>query len=487
MKTKKSVITLVWVLIVVMPAVSLLAQEMPVTTNSKEAKKTFLQGREKAENSQTIAAAELFDKAISLDPNFALAYAYRAQMGGVGTKMREHREKALSLIDKVSEGEKCLIQYLQASADGNQELRMQHINKFVGLYPKDKRAQTAYGVYLVTMQKYDAGIEAYNKAIQLDKNFNAAYNFLGYAYMLKKNWNESEKAFKRYIELQPNNPNPYDSYGDMLMKSGKFDDALLNYKKAYTLDPGFINALSRMGSAFIHKGEFDRAHECFREQFDKAPSYNWKIVAMSNDATAFLHEGKPDEAIKKFFEINAFAKSEKQDGGVLNALSNTGWIYVEMGDLANAALLAEQARTLTETADVSAPVRETQRLTRKFERVQLLMGIREFETADVVLAECKKMVDERKNPFELGNYHTLLGMVESAKGNYTKAMEAFTKSNADDPYAWFQKGLTQEKMGDRDGALKTYKDIITWNWVGLPYALVRYRAKQKVDKGFAVN
>ena len=63
--------------------VTLLAQnkEVPITTSSKEALNYFLDGRDKFDNNEFVAAASLFDKAIQTDPNFAIAYYYRAQVG----------------------------------------------------------------------------------------------------------------------------------------------------------------------------------------------------------------------------------------------------------------------------------------------------------------------------------------------------------------------------------------------------------------------
>ena len=56
--------------------------ELPITTASKPALALFQQAREKMDNAETTAAAPLLDQAIQKDPNFAMAYAYRAFAGG---------------------------------------------------------------------------------------------------------------------------------------------------------------------------------------------------------------------------------------------------------------------------------------------------------------------------------------------------------------------------------------------------------------------
>ena len=52
--------------------------EISVTTVSEEAREAFIIGRQKKENIQWEAAEMLFNRAIELDPEFALAYLYRS-------------------------------------------------------------------------------------------------------------------------------------------------------------------------------------------------------------------------------------------------------------------------------------------------------------------------------------------------------------------------------------------------------------------------
>ena len=70
-------------------------KEVPVTTTSKEARDLFMQGRDKLDNSEAVAASALFDQAIQKDPNFAMAYLYRSQSGGGFPVFRKNLDKAV--------------------------------------------------------------------------------------------------------------------------------------------------------------------------------------------------------------------------------------------------------------------------------------------------------------------------------------------------------------------------------------------------------
>ena len=75
------------------------AGNIPVTTSSDEARKEFLQGRDLNEKLLIQDSIQHFDKAISLDPNFAWAELSRAQVSPTGKEFFEHLKRAVSLSD----------------------------------------------------------------------------------------------------------------------------------------------------------------------------------------------------------------------------------------------------------------------------------------------------------------------------------------------------------------------------------------------------
>jgi hypothetical protein len=93
--------------------------KIPVTTASEEARKEFLQGRDLQEKLLIQDSIAHFDRAISLDPNFAWAELNRAQVSPTGKEFFDHLKKAVSLTAKASNGEKLLILGNEAGANGN--------------------------------------------------------------------------------------------------------------------------------------------------------------------------------------------------------------------------------------------------------------------------------------------------------------------------------------------------------------------------------
>ena len=96
---------------------------------SEEARKAFLQGRDLNEKLLIQDSITHFDKAISLDPNFAWAELSRANVSPTGKEFFDHLKKAVSLADKASNGEKLLILSTEAGANGNPAKQNEHLDQ----------------------------------------------------------------------------------------------------------------------------------------------------------------------------------------------------------------------------------------------------------------------------------------------------------------------------------------------------------------------
>jgi tetratricopeptide (TPR) repeat protein len=150
--------------------------ELTITTSSKPALALFQQAREKMENLETAAAAPMLDEAIRKDPDFAMAYAYRALAGGGFNVLRENLEKAVSLKDKMSPGERHWILAQEAGFDGNLTKAKEHGDALLKLYPQDKRVAQLAGTFLGdSPADLGAALRHYEKATALDPRFASAY------------------------------------------------------------------------------------------------------------------------------------------------------------------------------------------------------------------------------------------------------------------------------------------------------------------------
>jgi tetratricopeptide (TPR) repeat protein len=259
---------------------------MEVTTNSIEAYSHFLKGNEAYYKLYNEDARKLLEKAVVLDPTFAMAYYYLAfSYGSLGNiKARnEALEKALSFSKKATEKERLYIEAGYARyIERNQEKRSQILQRLVERYPKEKRALFRLGYFYQTRDP-DKAIEKYNKALELDPNFGRVLNGLGYTYAGLENYEKAVEYFERYVSVSPGDANPLDSLADTYFLMGKLDESILKYKEAIKIKPDFYSTYSKIAYLYALKMNYAEALEWINKFIAMAPSpgtkregYLWK-------------------------------------------------------------------------------------------------------------------------------------------------------------------------------------------------------------------
>ena len=264
-----------------------------MTTASAEARTEFLQGRDKFERLLATDSIQHFQKAVALDPGFALAELSLANTAPTGREFFEHLDKAVSLADKASQGERLLILATQAGANGNTVKQKEHLDQLIAAHPGDERAHFNMAGYHFGQQDYAKAIEHYQKATEIEPSYSPAYNLLGYAHRQAGDYANAEKAFQKYIELIPDDPNPYDSYAELLLKMGRFDDSIAQYRKALAIDPNFIPSHNGIAAALIYQGKPEQAEAELAEITRKARNDGERRTALFA-RTVLLVDGGQD-------------------------------------------------------------------------------------------------------------------------------------------------------------------------------------------------
>jgi tetratricopeptide (TPR) repeat protein len=483
MKTCK-LIFFVLVVSMIVP-LNILAQnkEVPVTTSSREALRLFLDGRDKLDNIEFVAAASLFDKAIKQDPGFAMAYLYRAQSGGGYNAFRQNLDKAISLAGKASEGEKLEIQYFQAYAEGDGQKQKELLDKLLASFPSDKRIQAGAGEYFYSINDFSSALKYLLKAAELDKNFASAYNMIGYCQSALNNYTEAEKAFQTYIKLVPDRGNPYDSYAELLLKMGKYDESIAQYNKAVEKDPvNFAGSLNGIGNNYIFKSDYVSARKFYQDYYDKAPTPVAKLTALFWKAISYVHEGKIENAINAFDEYRLMAEKNNLVPNAITSYAYEGYVYTESGNPKEGMKLYDKAIDLLGKSKLPEADKENMITNSMMWHLYALVLNDELDKAVPELEKFKQKVESRKNPGEEMDLNSMYGLFEIKKGNYDKAIEYFSKANTENPWNWYYTAIAYNKKNDRQDALKLFEKITKLNVNSIELALVRKRAMEELKK-----
>lgn len=446
-------------------------REMPLTA-SKEALALFIQGRDKVENLEDPGA--LFEQAIQKDPDFAMAYLFA---GRGNPEFRKNVEKAATLADKASPGEREWILAARDQSEGNPSGRKEHLDQLLKLHPSDKRAHSQMGFYYRSVGDDAAALRHFSEAVKLDKNYAPAYNNIGYSNLRMGRYADAERAFKTYIKLIPKNPNPYDSYAELLMKTGKYDESIKQYNRALAVDPTFVSSYRGIGNNYAYQGDYAKARESYQRMFDKAPDDGQRDLALVSAMNSYVAEGKTVEALAANERRRELAEKAGDIPALINVHTAAGFILVESGKLDDAAKQFEKADQLREDPSLPATVRENRRFGGMQNRTRLSIARQDFGPAKTQLEEIRQYLSSRKNPNQERGYNETAGFMELGQKNYAKALEYFAKADPNDPYVWYYQAVAHEGAGDSKSAAALYRKVGNWNELDdTGHAVVRSRA-----------
>jgi tetratricopeptide (TPR) repeat protein len=453
--------------------------KLPVTTASEDARKEFLQGRDLAERLLAQDSIPHFDKAISLDSNFAYAELARANVSQTAKEFFDHLKKAVALKDKASDGERLLILATEAGANGDVTKQKGYLDQLVSAYGNEERAHFNLGGYYFGQQDYAHAIEQYKKATELAPDYSPAYNILGYAYRQNGDYANAEQAFKKYIELIPSDPNPYDSYGELLLKMGKYDDAIAQYRKALTIDQHFVNSHFAIAAALMYMGKHDEAAAELQKITDQARSDGDRRTALFGMAVVDADAGKMDKALADMDREYAVAEKINDVAAMTGDLQTKGNILLEAGKYAEAKEHFERLLKMTEGSNLSQGIKDNARLFHHYNLATVALGKKEYPAAKAEAEEFRKGAEASKNPAQVRQSHQLAGMIALAEKDYDKAVSELQQTGQQNPQNFYRLGLAYQGQGNNAKAKEWFTKAAWFNSLPqLNYAFIRTKAQK---------
>jgi tetratricopeptide (TPR) repeat protein len=453
--------------------------KIPVTTSSESARAEFLQGRDLSEKLRITDSIAHFEKAASLDPNFALAELNLAITAPTGKQFFEHVNKAVTLAGGASNGERLLILATEAGGNNDAVKQKQYLEELVAAYPDDERAHFNLGGYYFGQQDYAKAIDHYKKATAIAPGYSTAHNILGYAYRQTGDYASAEKAFQKYIELIPTDPNPYDSYAELLLKMGRFDDAILQYRKALAIDPNFVNSHQGIAAALLYGGKPDEAAAEIQKMTEKSRNDGERRTALFVTAVIHADSGKLDKALADMEQQFAIAQKGSDVPGMAGDLQAKGNILLEAGKYDQAKAQFDKIVSIVDASSLSPEVKENAKRFHHFNLARVALGKKDRATAQSEAEEFGKEAEAKQNPGQVRQAHALAGMIALQENDYDKALAELPQANLQDPYNLYRLGQAHQGKGDKEKAKEFCTKAADFNSLPLlNYAFIRTKAKK---------
>jgi tetratricopeptide (TPR) repeat protein len=455
-------------------------EKIPITTNSETAKNYFLQARDMGDKLKAPEASELYNKAIQEDPDFALAYLEKSQFENSGKDFENDINKAVALRDKVSGGEKLLIDAMHENLNGNPTKQVEDLKKVISMFPNDERLHFTLGQVLQTNQNFEIALPELQEAIDINPQFSPAYNMLGYLYKSLGKFDEAENSFQKYISLVPNDPNPYDSYAELLLKEGKFDESIQNYQKALNIDPSFNSSKAGIFAACLYQGKIADARDQVSDFLQNANTNVQKETAHRMLAVSYAYEGQFDQALSELEKEYQIYKTENDYPDMANAQIRIGTVLYENGqyDKAN-----EKFQASLDNFNKSASTQEGKdNFQNRINYQESLVALRQQNTNTLAGAKTESPIvdalDEKTNA-QAQISHQLKANEAIEQNEPDVALNELKQANQNDPYVYYLMGRAYQLKGDEQNAKTWFDKTINDNELPtLNSAFAQYNAKK---------
>ncbi|MFN2516766.1 MAG: protein kinase [Pyrinomonadaceae bacterium] len=212
-------------------------------TENAEAYQLYLKGRfywNKRTPRDLQKSIDYFEKAIGVDPNYALAFAGLAD--------------AYALLSS----------YLAAPPREAMPKAREAALKSLSLDDQLVEAHAALGLILNTYNYDFAGAEhEFKRAIDLNSNYATAHQYYGELLMYLDRREAASAEFQRALELDPLSLITSRIYGESMLYARKYDAAIAQFKKTIELDANFATVHVSLSLAYQLKGEYRETIEEF--------------------------------------------------------------------------------------------------------------------------------------------------------------------------------------------------------------------------------
>ena len=236
----------------------------------------YLQGRGYLQNYDRVenldSAIQVFERALALDPNYALAHAglgdaywkkYESNKDPAWIeRSRKACEEANRLDRQLSSAHVCLGTLYAGT--GNYQEAAQEFERATESEPTNDVAFGGLADAYEQLGKPQDAEETYRKAIELRPHYWASYNWLGVFYYQHARFREAGEMFAQVIALAPDSFRGYSNLGAAYVELSRYEEAISALEHSITIRPS-ASGYSNLGNAYFYLHRYEEADYAYEQ------------------------------------------------------------------------------------------------------------------------------------------------------------------------------------------------------------------------------
>ncbi|MFA9454300.1 MAG: protein kinase, partial [Candidatus Aminicenantaceae bacterium] len=397
-----------------------------ITTESPEAFEYYAEGVRLHNQGRDRESIPLYERAISMDPEFAMAYAKLGTVhGNLGLTKQGHEYTALALELKhrLSEKELNYVEgsyYYDSEATWDKALEAHH--RQLKIYPEDTSASHNAGLIYNMLEEWEKAVPYYEIAVNNQTDFLASYEQLADCYRYLGEHEKAKNLLDNCLATKGDLALFHRSLAFYYVDLGDYGKALAEAETAYALEPQDPLNINAMASVYITQ-----------ENLENAEDTNWKLLQLPvRSAAGYL-------ATNGFCTLNLIwgkyneVKSTLESGIKISLGMGIKWVEAEWHTKLAYILSREgdHERALGESEAAWEAAGQASRYGASGLREALhIKGL--IQLAGGAPAEARKTADELRQFIENGMhkkairyYYHLMGRIEAEGGNYVEGARLF--------------------------------------------------------------
>jgi tetratricopeptide (TPR) repeat protein len=275
-----------------------------------EAYNWYIQGMDAIDKMETYLDLEawytdvrrIFDMAISLDPNYALAYwglgsaqeaYYVARNNKIDLElMLENFEKAYELNPELAETNLALgwaYFYKEDLAKASECFK-----RALEFEPESALVNSDVGAFLASIGLFPPAIDYYAKAIGVEPSYIRAYGLSAYCHWYIGEYDKAIERVAKAIETEKNSSSLYFEHARNLIMLKKYEEAQQEMKKAMSIQPDLTELDYLQAMLFAARGEKEKALQLI-QRVDRPYQYcitcAYALLGMNDEAILSIQQG----------------------------------------------------------------------------------------------------------------------------------------------------------------------------------------------------
>lgn len=273
-----------------------------VATTSMEAYRLYTLGLEKASAYRNREAIALFERAVGLDPDFAMAharigYAY-AVTWNLAAEARPHLERALRLSHRLTSKHRLFVTGWDAIARLEFPRAVGIFRGLVVKYPGETEACVRLGHLLRGEDRLEEALRVVHDGLARDPDEAELLELLAGIYAQMGRHEDAIQAARRLVERETGKANALDALGEILQWAGHSEEAEASFRRAGQAAPGFERPVVHLGNLHYQLGRYREAIRQFERYIEMAPSKLEQARGWGRIAGVWWRQGDRERAAR---------------------------------------------------------------------------------------------------------------------------------------------------------------------------------------------